>query len=849
MRNLQTFQVFPAIPEALSFLKVLSRNLWWCWHINAIELFRRISPRLWSKSGHNLLVFLTLVPQERLAELARDDSFLSHLKTIKNDFEKETIAQFVLAESPYGDHESIAYFSMEFSIHESFPAYAGGLGVLAGDHLKAASDLGLPLVGVGLLYRQGYFRQFLDQYGWQQEEYPQTDIFTIPVVRARDAGGNEVTVNVNGPDGNIRAVVWQAMVGRIPLLLLDTNISENTPVIRDITSSLYPGESKKRLSQEVLLGIGGIRALEALGITPSVCHMNEGHSAFSSMERLAQVMSNNKVDLQSAMEIVPRTTIFTTHTPVAAGHDEFYPDLLRPYLLSYRDKLNAEVDEILSWGQPVDSGRESRFSMFIFGMRMAQYRNGVSELHGKVARRIWSHVWPGIPEDEIPISHITNGIHINSWLSIENTHLFERYIGPEWYLNSWDTEASNRIDEIYDEELWRAHEMSRSRLIRTCRELLAIQYGKRNAPKSIISDVDSTLDQDVLTISFARRFATYKRADLLFKDPERLEALINSDTHPIQLIFAGKAHPRDNEGKELIKKISQFCHRPSVRHRVVFLEDYDTNIARHLVQGSDVWLNTPRRPLEACGTSGMKAAINGVLNFSVLDGWWCEGYSDDRGWAIGRGEDYQDHAYQDSVESHALYNILEDDIIPSFYDKKIGGIPNRWVKMMKASIKMILNHFGAHQMVNKYEKMFYLPAIDQYRSILLNNAEIAKILFEQRKRLNKLWTHIKVKSPVRVTDGPYTVGETLHLKSEVFLGELLPNEVVVELYYGSLKSIDSVSSSQTVQMTAMEDRGNGHYMYGCTLTCKATGRYGFTVRVTPRGDDFIKYSPGLITWA
>jgi starch phosphorylase len=849
MSHLQIFQVFPAVPKPLSFLQVLARNLWWCWHLDAIELFRRISPRLWEQSGRNPIVFSTLIPQKQLEELSQDESFLAHQQRVKDHFVGEVLSPVDRSESPYGKQGPIAYFSMEFGIHESVPLFAGGLGILAGDHLKAASDLGLPLVGVGLLYRKGYFHQYLDQDGWQQEEYPETDLFNLPASRAKDHSGKEVSISISGPDGEIRAAIWNIMVGRIPLYLLDTNLPENSPEVREITSRLYAGNPKIRLAQEVLLGIGGMRALEAMEIYPSVCHMNEGHCTFAGLERLAQTISSHNINLKTAIEIVSRTMVFTTHTPVAAGHDEFPADLLEPYLSPLAERMETNIEEIISWGQPEGSEPDAPLSMAVLGLRLAQYCNGVSELHGKVARRMWSHVWPGRPEDEVPITHITNGVHITSWISVENHLLFERHLGPEWYLNIWKPEITKRIDQIYDEELWRAREMSRSRLIRTCRALMIKQYGRRNAPKAMMKDAESVLDQDVLTIAFARRFATYKRADLLLKDPERLEAIITSKDHPVQFVFAGKAHPKDNEGKELIKRIVQFARSPNVRHRVVFLEDYDINIARHLVQGADVWLNTPRRPFEACGTSGIKAAANGVLNVSILDGWWCEGYAEERGWSIGSGEEYADTAYQDAIESQALFNVLENDVIPCFYDRKNGDAPDRWLKMMKASMQMAMQHFCAWTMVAKYEKYCYLPAAKHYTSLIANNVKEAAILSAQHERLRSLWENIRIESPVRETEGPFQVGESFTVTSVVSLGELRPDEVNVELYYGDLKSVDTIVDSHSEGMSVKEDRENGVYLYACTLNCKASGRYGFTVRVFPRGDDRIRFAPGLITWA
>jgi starch phosphorylase len=849
MDHLQTFQVVPNIPEQLSFLEALSRNLWWSWKQDAIELFRRIDPQLWEESERNPIVFLTRISQARFEELARDDSFLAHQERVKERFEKRACAAADWSECLSGKQGVVAYFSMEFGIHESLPLFAGGLGILAGDHLKASSNMALSLVGVGLLYRQGYFRQFLDQDGWQQQEYPEIDFYNLPIERARDHSGNGIHISVTGPDGEIHAVVWIVRVGCIPLYLLDTNLAENSSKIRNITSRLYAGNPEMRLAQEVLLGIGGIRALAAMGINTAICHMNEGHSAFSSLERLAQIMSKYNVDLKTAFEIVPRTTVFTTHTPVVAGYDRFPADLVKPYLRPLQERLRATEDEILSWGQAVGSDPNEPLSMFVLGLRMAQYCNGVSRLHGKVARRMWSHVWPKRPEDATPISHITNGVHLQSFLSSEYTKLFERYLGPDWFMSSRMPDNIKRIDEMYGEGLWRAHEMNRSRLIGACRQQMVKQYGRRNAPKSVMEEVGSVLDHDILTIAFARRFTAYKRANLLLNDPERFEAILTSRTHPVQFIFAGKAHPKDHEGKELIQRLIKFSQRPSVRHKIIFLENYDMHIARHLVQGADVWLNTPRRPFEACGTSGMKAAINGVLNLSILDGWWDEAYSENTGWRIGNGEEYADYEYQNSIESHALYNILENDVIPCFYERKKGAYPVRWVKMMKESMKMAMLDFCSFRMVSEYNERFYIPATKRLKSLLENDAGEAKNLAAQHERLRANWDSIRIEPPVRETDGPFRAGKTFRVNAIVHLGKLSPEEVEVQLFYGKLKAIDKLSESHTEKMTIKEERGNGRYLYTCAITCNASGRYGFTARVTASGDDRIKFTPGLITWA
>jgi starch phosphorylase len=849
MKNFQTFQVFPNIPENLQFLEVLSRNMWWCWDKNAIELFRRMDPPLWTESGRNPIAFLSKISQSRCEKLAKDKGYRAHLKEVQEQFKIRVMDGADHDDSVFGPQDTVAYFSMEFGIHESLPLFAGGLGILAGDHLKAASNLGLPLTGVGLMYQYGYFRQYLNPDGWQQEAYPETDLYELPVERVQDNSGNELRVSVARPEGPIHAMVWKIMIGRIPLYLLDTNILENKPANREITSRLYAGDQKIRLAQEMLLGIGGMRILEAMQINVKVLHMNEGHSAFASLERLAQTISRHNVDLKTALEIVPRTTVFTTHTPVAAGHDEFPAEHVKPYLKPLEERLQTTEKEILSWGQPVGSNPDAPLSMFILGLHAASYCNGVSDLHGSVARRMWSHVWPERPVKEVPISHITNGIHISSFISSEFANLFNRYLGPDWYMSSRKPENINRIEDIYDEELWRSHEMNRSRLVRTCREQLIKQYTRRNAPRNVIESLESVLDPDVLTIAFARRFATYKRAHLLFKDPERLKAIVNSKKYPAQFIFAGKAHPKDNEGKELIKKLFMFASQTELRDRIIFLEDYDMHLARHLFQGADVWLNTPRRPLEACGTSGMKAAINGVLNVSILDGWWCEGYTEKRGWRIGNGEEYTDYDYQDAVESQALYNVLENEVIPCFYDRKNGDLPADWLQKMKASMKMAMEMFCSLRMVADYRNRYYLPAAKRYDTLHANQAEEARNLASQIKRLRSLWNNIEIQPPVRKNLRPFRVGEKFEVSTEVNLAELHPDEVDVELYYGHMKSLEDLEDSRVEQMKVLEDRGNGHYLYGCSLTCQSSGRFGFTVRVTPRGDERVKSTPSLLTWA
>lgn len=852
MNHFQTFQVLPNIPEPLSFLEVLSRNYWWVWELDAKELFRRIDWELWEKGGQNPVLLLANVSQERLEEVSMDKGFLDHQARVKELFESRMNASLSEPyQATYGQEGAIAYFSMEFGIHETLPIFAGGLGILAGDHLKASSTLGLPLVGIGLFYRLGYFHQRINKDGWQQEEYPETDIYHLPFEKVRDDQGHEIQINIPGPPEAIKAVIWKISVGRVPLFLLDTNLRENSPAVRDITATLYVSDPATRIAQEILLGVGGVQALKVMGMKPRVFHMNEGHPAFSCFERLAQTMETENVDLRTAKEIIPRTTVFTTHTPVPAGHDEFTPELVRPYLQPFETRLGVSVDEMFSWGQHAGTAEGGKLSMFVLGLRMSQSLNGVSELHGRVARNMWRNVWPERPEAEIPIGHVTNGVNIPSFLSRDNAMFFQNRLGVDWHHYSWQRENLREIDALNDMDLWEAHKRSRNRLIYNCRLMLKKQCERRNAPKSVLEAAESALDEDVLTIAFARRFATYKRANLLLRDLDRLNDILSNEDRPVQIIYAGKAHPRDEEGKGLIRHIFKHASDERLRHKIILLEDYDIHMARLLVQGADVWLNTPRRPLEACGTSGMKAAVNGVLNVSILDGWWCEGYTKETGWAIGKGEDYEAHADSDLVDSHALYNVLENEVIPCFYDRAGGSVPFRWIKMMKASMKMILSDFSSLRMVEEYERRFYSQASRRYGELVEEHGAGAERMASLRERYQSRWQNVSISPPAYEREGsaPVRVGETFPVAALVHLGDLKPEEVHVELYHGSVQSLDTISESHTELMTVREDQGNGNYLYTCNLTCVSSGQYGFSARVMPRGDELIKMTPGFVTWA
>ena len=845
--NLNLFNVSPTVPANLRFLEVLSHNMWWCWNNDAIDLFRRMNPELWRASEHNPMLFMNKLPPERLEALSKDAGFLQQLQDVQKNFESSVAGSSVdsVKQGP-----CIAYFSLEYGIHESIRNYSGGLGVLAGDHLKAASDMDVPLVAVGLMYRQGFFQQYLSTDGSQQEHYPENELNQMPLQKACDASQSPVQVTVPLPDGILRANVWKLGVGRVPLYLLDANIPENQPAYRAITAQLYGGGREIRLRQELLLGIGGVRALLQLGYDPQVSHTNEGHAAFLSLAQMSHLIKEHGVDYRAALEIVPRTNVFTTHTPVPAGNEVFKLSLAKPHLEALEKELGIATADVIGWGQSEKERERDELSMTVLGLRMAQCSNGVSKLHGEVARSMWAHLWPGRPIDEIPIGHVTNGIHVSSWLHRDIAVLFDRYMGAQWREHPAAPLAHKHITNIPDEELWRVHELGRSRLIRVARDHFERQIRARSAPRSQIAEAKSVLDHDALTIGFARRFATYKRATLLLRDKARLEAILTNDECPVQLVFAGKAHPEDNEGKALIREVIEFARRPSVRRRVVFLENYNINLARYMVQGVDVWLNTPRPPLEASGTSGMKAAANGALNLSSLDGWWAEGYKPNRGWTIGQGEDYQDNDYQDTIEAQAVYNLLEDEVIPCFYDRSGGEVPAAWVQMMKASISMALASFTSHRMVAEYDERFYRPSLEAYKRLMDNGGERASGLVKQGARLSSLWNRIRIEAPT--VDGDLEmlhVGDSFAVQAVVHLGELTPDEVDVEVYYGLVDSQNSIIRSKAEKMAPEETRKDGSTLYAHKVTCAESGRYGFTCRAIPNGPDWSQSIPGFLTWA
>lgn len=846
---IKKFVVHPRVPERLHPLLDIARNLWWSWNRNAVSLFRRIDLDLWESCGHNPMAVLGNVSPERLEELSRDEAFLAHLDSLKKDL-ADYLSRGTWYSTNYGDNIDleVAYFSMEFGLHECLPFYSGGLGILAGDHMKAADGLGLPFVGIGLCYQEGYYRQYLNLDGWQQERYPENDFYNMPIVPVKDDAGQAVTITVDYPDREVIARIWKVQIGSVPLYLLDTNVPENSPHDRAITARLYGGDNDMRIRQEILLGIGGVRALEALGYRATIFHMNEGHSAFLGLERVRKLIHEQGLSFDEAMVASSSGNTFTTHTPVPAGNERFSPDLIRAYFKEYVKVLGISMEDLLALGREDASNDREEFCMTVLALRTSAFANGVSELHGQISRKMWRDVWPGVPDWEIPIKHITNGIHAQSWVSDEFARLYERYLGPKVLIDPANPKFWDRVGEIPDSELWRAKERLREGLVSFVRKSLRRQTKRFGTYHRKLASAKEVLDPEVLTIGFARRFATYKRANLILRDLPRLRRLLLDRDRPIQLIFAGKAHPHDHPGKEIIRQVSQLTRDEEIHSRVVFVEDYDINVARHMVQGVDVWLNTPRRPYEASGTSGMKVPINGGLNVSVLDGWWCEGYQANNGWAIGAGEEYSDVEYMDEMESTILYEILEKELIPLFYKRGPDGLPRDWIQFMKQSIKSISPVFNTHRMVEEYTEKFYIPAAIQSQLMTKNQFESARILSSWQDRAQQSWHEVSVVSVEADTNQELEIGSTLDVTVNVELGALTPQDVLVEAVYGNLDVGEEIRDGESLMLDFHSSEGSVA-TYKAGISCAGAGRYGFAIRILPyRRELQNKFQLGKTTW-
>ncbi len=848
--RIRPFKVVPSLPAPLEPLLTIANNLWWAWHPEAVDLFVRLDRNLWHSFNHNPVRMLGNCPQETLEAAARDEGYLTTMRRVVDNLQRHMERTPWHTTLPESTHDlSIAYFCAEFGLTECLPIYSGGLGCLAGDHLKSAAELGLPLVGVGLLYRHGYFQQYLNADGWQQEYYPDLDFSNLPIRRVRDDDGRQIRVSIHMPGGEVFICVWKVRVGRVDLYLLDTNVPENDQADRAITSQLYGGDMEMRIRQEIVLGIGGIRALTACGITPTVFHMNEGHSAFLSLERIRTLIDTHGMSFDQARQYCAAGNIFTTHTPVPAGIDRFPPDIVERYFSHYHPALQLDMEGLLALGRENVYDKSEFFSMAVLAIRTADWANGVSQLHGKVSRSMWQNIWPGVPELEIPIDHVTNGVHARSWLSSDLIALFDRYLGSQWQNKPADQTVWRAVSEVPDEELWRVHEHRRHELIIWARRNLRRQMEARGTNPAQARLIAERLDPNALTVGFARRFATYKRANLFLRDPDRLRGMLQRGDRPLQFIIAGKAHPADGGGKDLIRQIIHFARQSEISHKIVFLENYDIRVARYLVQGCDVWLNTPRRGMEASGTSGMKAALNGVLNCSVLDGWWDEAYDSDLGWAIGRGEVYSDIEGQDDIESQSLYDLFEHHIIPMFYDRDQHGHPRQWVGRMKKCIASLAPRFNTNRMVKQYVEKLYLPSSQRTKQLSQDGMKVTEAVVSQTQRLRSCWDKIHFEDVQCNTSRLLGVGQQLEVTALVCLGQLRSDEVRVQIYVGLLDNDGRIDHTGTYDLQHEEDLGDGRHRFVGSATPTTSGRHGFSLRVIPGGQHIQGVGvPGLIRW-
>ena len=838
----RTITVEPTLPEELQALLTLSRNLWWTWNKDAAMAFRDIDPALWERCTHNPVRMLQMADVERFQQLRMDEEFVARLRSAAESF-----LQYMTrpARSMLGIDGTVAYFSMEFALTESLPSYSGGLGVLAGDHLKSASDLRLPLVAVGLFYQEGYFHQELDETGWQRESYSIIDPVGQPFVQVRDASGYPVSVRIPFPGREVVAAVLRLDVGQVPLYLLHTDVEENSTEDRAITSRLYGGDDETRVKQEMVLGIGGARALEAVGIHPAVYHMNEGHSAFLGLERIRRLMADTGMTFEEARIPVSASTAFTTHTAVAAGIDKFSPDLLSAQLGPYYRAIGLDDHAFRGLGRTNPDNELEPFSMAVLGLHLSGKRNGVSQLHGDVSRRLWSNAWAGQPEELTPIGSVTNGVHLPTWVANELSHLYERAVGAEWRDAPQNAAAWQNLCDIPNAELWETHVMLRERLVARAQARFITDAARAGR----IVNGPRPLRPDALTIGFARRFAAYKRATLLFHDPERLARILNHPERPVQIIFAGKSHPRDEPGKQLIREVSEFSRRPELRDHLVILEDYDVDLARTLVQGCDVWLNTPLRPLEASGTSGMKAVANGCLHLSVRDGWWAEAYREPFGWAIGNGGLDSDPASQDELDAHALYELLEQEVVPLFYTLDAEGMPEEWVDRMRGSICEYAPRFNSGRMVNDYAYGSYVPAAEAGRRLGEEGFRRTRDVASWLRGIRAAWSSVKILSIEDESDGGAQTGRPVRVAVQLHTGQIAAVDLRVDVVFGEA---NLSQQSLATGISALEFTGTsreGVHQFVGEFRPAHGGRVGYAIRVLPFHADLDTLDTGLVVWS
>lgn len=850
----KSFSVIAALPENIKYLRKIAYNLWWTWNPEAQELFARLDPQLWIDVSRNPIELLERVSSERLQKMAGNESYLRIYKQVVRLLEdrlkdKKSGLQH---DSPITKETPVAYFSTEYGLHESLPIYSGGLGVLSGDHLKSASSLKIPIVGVGLLYKNGYFRQTLDKEGNQIALYPDNDFSRMPVQIYDDKSGEPIKIHVDLPGRKLYAQVWKADIGKVTLYLLDTCIPENSMQDMQVTSRLYGADQRLRIEQEIMLGIGGVRLLDILGIKPALYHLNEGHSAFSLLERIRQFMNKDGLSFYEAREAVRAGSVFTTHSPVAAANERFDESLIKNYFSEYIKDLGISWETFWELGRE-EPGAGKPFSMTVLALKLCSTSNAVSKLHGRVARKIWENVWTGFGEHEIPITDITNGVHIQSWAAPEMKELYEKFLGIDWYSKEFDRIGWDKVDKIPDKLLWQTHVDLKTKMIDFLKRLIACDCEKQGITPKLIQRKTASLDSNALIIVFARRFAAYKRAGLIFEDPDRLLQILETKDQPVQIIIAGKAHPNDEAGKELIKNIYRYTFDERFMDRIFFIENYDLMIAQHLVRGVDLWLNNPVRLREACGTSGMKVVANGGLNFSILDGWWDEAYQGDNGWAIGDRKEYTNPDTRNLVDSQSLYEILENSVLPTFFKLNSEGIPEQWVYMMKQSIKSLVPKFNTHRMLREYYERIYLPTAKRASNLQLNNYERAKALSDWKLKIASRFStdHIQWYKVKGFRGDRLELGEKFEIQVGVELGKLSEDELRVELVVAESDENDHIMDTVIIPMKKNTTNNiEDITIYSGTFEATKSGRFVYGIRVMPSHPDLLLYQElGLVHWA
>lgn len=840
VQPLKEFLVRPALPASLARMSELAYNLLWSWEPTIRQVFRRLDPELWRATGHNPVAMLGRVPQATLERMAADPRYVALYRRACERFDA-----YVYRSGAFARQQLIAYFSMEYGLTECLPTYSGGLGVLSGDFLKASSDSDVPLVAVGLLYQTGYFQQYLNPDGWQQERFPVANFYMLPVEPVM-ANGGELRVQVELPGGALTLRVWQASVGRVRLLLLDSNIAENErPEHREITARLY--DDRMRIQQEIVLGIGGLRALRAMGLEPTVFHMNEGHSAFLALERIRVLVREHGLSFAEALEATRVNSIFTTHTSVPAGIDIFDSGLMFEYFQHYCQEVGISFEQLMALGRRNPADSYERFTMAILAIKASAWRNAVSRLHREISQQMWQDLWPQWPVWEVPITSITNGVHLPSWLSGDLATLYDQYLQPDWRERVADPKTWEQMQDIPDQELWEAHRRAKRRLVTFVRERQLSFARERKASAAELRRAAEVLDPEAFTIGFARRFATYKRATLLFRDVSRLKRLLLDPERPVQIVVAGKAHPKDHPGREMIRQIVQLSRDPELSKRLVFIEDYDIHVARELVQACDLWLNTPRRGEEACGTSGMKAGINGVLNLSVLDGWYDEVYEDSGGWAVGDRSPYS----EDHEEAHAtaIYSLLEHEIVPAFYDRD-QGVPREWMRRVKRSISSLSPRFNCQRMVDEYMSQLYEPAHEAYMEMKAGGFVKARRIACWNQTVSQVWDRVRfleISSPV---NGPLLSGRPIPVRAVVELAGLKPEDVRVEVVLGRVGVHGQLEETEVLLLPPVEERGT-QAVFESQVVPQQTGRIGYALRIAPNhyGDPLTRPSHALLKWA